>query len=240
MISLIENSSTRIIISIPFGKPRRDVSLNKNNLFSRELVPRPPQKGMTSAFYALNMIRLRIGPYPTGYLQARKIEILASKVRKKISRMDESLPITLEKCIRTFAFFLKKPLEELLAPSPLDTSYSWKVLEYLLYKELYQMQFSSWRPSDPLSSLINSLQGQGPMIVNLHNQNSLPKHIVIIGAETLTSGHDLVHYLDPIDGGKEPKTLPYNELQKTVANVYGEDAECEAEPPFGWQVPFVG
>ncbi len=238
MISLIENNHDSIFISIAAEKPTKETSLTKENMFSRKMIARPAQKGDTSLFYALNIIRFRVGKYPIGFRRLRKIEILASNARKSITNCDQPIRTTLLKCINAFSAYLNKTIA--LHTLPTDDLGLWKALEYILYRELYQMPFSTWTPSEEISSLISSLHDQGPIIVNLYQREKINNHVVIVGAKVETRELEKVYYLSPEDGGKNLNTTTYDTFKKLVLPICGSGTDIEeSHAVFGWQAPFI-
>jgi len=68
-------SSTRYILSLPQGKPNTKISLKNGVADERPRVMQSPQKGDNCAFYAMKILRKRIGPNPgSDYTEARRIE----------------------------------------------------------------------------------------------------------------------------------------------------------------------
>jgi hypothetical protein len=114
-ISLSLNNPDAIFISIAPTKPLSTAICKKETLFSREEVPRPPQKGdLTNLFYALNIIRLRIGKFPDlKFRSQRKIEYVASLARKILSSED-AFSTHVYAAIEKIRLFLDAPLSDIL------------------------------------------------------------------------------------------------------------------------------
>jgi hypothetical protein len=85
-MTIIHSSASQILYAIPPGKPNPDIECTKENLVSRPCVLQPAQKGPTCWYYALNMIRVRIGKHPSeDYRADREIEKILSERRKLIT-----------------------------------------------------------------------------------------------------------------------------------------------------------
>ncbi len=84
--TLIQTESS-FMYSLPEGKPDvRHYPLTLENSDSRPRTRQSSQKGPTCFFYAMNPLRLRIGPNPSPEFQeARAVEKLISDYRKKIT-----------------------------------------------------------------------------------------------------------------------------------------------------------
>ncbi len=247
-ISLSINSTNHLYISIEPTKPVYGTVCSSKTLFSRDCVPRPPQKGdLTNLFYALNIIRLRIGKFPdVHFRQHRKIEYVASLARKILTKEDASSHYVYA-AIEKIQLFLNKLISDTL--KPLDTSKLTPIelLEHLVYKGLYQMDFSIWHPSEPPSSLIESLRVNGPIILNTTlktpgYEHSLSIHkIVIVGVKILTAHESLVYFLDPIDGGHTVYATTYEALSSRTIHI-PKSTETSLEEGleqayYGWQNP---
>jgi hypothetical protein len=85
-MSIIQSSASQILYALPSGKPNSAIECTKENVLSRPRVFQPAQKGPTCWYYALNMIRVRIGKHPSeDYRADREIEIILSQRRKLIT-----------------------------------------------------------------------------------------------------------------------------------------------------------
>lgn len=83
---MIDSGST-FVYNMPRGKPDvKAVPLTPENEHSRPLTEQKTQKGGTCFYYAMNFLRLRVGPNPSPeYAEARKTEVLISGLRKQIT-----------------------------------------------------------------------------------------------------------------------------------------------------------
>jgi hypothetical protein len=240
-ISLSINTPDYLLISIAPTKPDRSTICTVKTLFSRKSVPRTSQKGdLTNLFYALNIIRLRIGKFhERNFRHHRKIEHVTSLARKILSSKDAS-PAHIYAAIEKILLFLGKPLDtSKLAPM--------EMLENLVYKELYEMDFSTWHPTQLINSLIESLRTNGPMILTTslktpgHKHSLITHKIVVVGAQILSPTEGLVYYLDPIDGGHTVYTVPYDTFSSHAIHITKSDESSVEEALeatyWGWQNP---
>lgn len=90
MFSVLTSSDSRILYHIPPTKPDPALPCTPENFFTRKQVPRPEQKGPTCWYYALAILRPRIGKLPSAeFREARRIEAAISTLRKKCSAQAE-------------------------------------------------------------------------------------------------------------------------------------------------------
>lgn len=84
MNGILYSDPSTLILDLPHGKPDPMVPFPKDGPDTRPRVFQSPQKGPNCIFYAMNMLRCRIGPLAgPGREGARKIEKACSTVRKK-------------------------------------------------------------------------------------------------------------------------------------------------------------
>jgi hypothetical protein len=178
MSELVINKSDFIFINIPTGKPEANEICRKSTLFSRKTVERSLPKGNTCYYYALNLIRLRIGKKPSrSYIASREIEIISSNLRKKIT---QASPFSHKGFIQTAITEVFKICESLSIRPPsafldlnLERNYSFRTylktkfaLMDFVYSNMYNMEPVKWAPLDPIESLIYALNHYGPILVN--------------------------------------------------------------------------
>ncbi|MBM3193661.1 MAG: hypothetical protein FJZ59_05465 [Chlamydiae bacterium] len=248
-ISLEINRPNHILISIAPTKPSKTSICTTKTLFSRDFVPRPCQKGsLTDLFYALHIIRLRIGKFPDKrFFYQRKIEVVASSARKILSSKEVTSP-DFRLAIKKICLFLNRPLSSLLDELNISELAPIEIIEHLLYKKLYDMDFCKWRPQEPIYSLIESLRSNGPIICSttltnsrLTRSSTLHK-IVIVGAELVSKSENHVFYLDPLDGGHTLYETSYEKLcahSVSIPRARGciEKALDGESTSWGWQNP---
>jgi hypothetical protein len=86
MTPIVHSSASEILYALPPGKPNPEVPCSKITAFSRPRVEQSAQKGPTCWYYALNMIRLRVGKNPSEDLkEEREIEKIISQRRKLVT-----------------------------------------------------------------------------------------------------------------------------------------------------------
>lgn len=94
-IKILERTDHSILYELPPGKPDPKQPCVKG-LESRDRVYQTSNKGPNCYYYALNMIRRRIGKNPAQeFHQERRIEKLCSEWRKTIQKLDDSFPISI-------------------------------------------------------------------------------------------------------------------------------------------------
>jgi hypothetical protein len=103
------------------GKPNTKIPLENGPKDLRPRVVQNPQKGPNCVFYALNMLRRRIGPNPgSDHIEARRIEKICSNFRKELTQLEDILKIFIPDLIKRFknlgvAVENKKTFEELIS-----------------------------------------------------------------------------------------------------------------------------
>ncbi|MBS0652243.1 MAG: hypothetical protein JSR39_01810 [Verrucomicrobia bacterium] len=87
--SILKSDASSLIYSLPSGKPNTKIPLTSGGEDLRPRVDQAPQAGPNCYYYALNMLRKRIGPNPPKeYEQARRIEKCISSYRKEITQLE--------------------------------------------------------------------------------------------------------------------------------------------------------
>jgi hypothetical protein len=177
MAVLLINTPNFIFLEVPSKKPDPKEPSNRSNLFTRTTVDRPLPKGDTNFYYALNLIRIRIGKNPSRSLASnRRLEMIASNLRKKISSLSHSL---LGDFISASVQQVRLVCEsEGFEISPEIKTVSEKrsfnfddylktktILLDLLYNKLFLMERATWNPSQNIENLIECVNKAGPMIV---------------------------------------------------------------------------
>ncbi len=106
-IAPLADTTSTFIYSMPEGKPDvKNHPLTSENAYSRPMVEQKPQKGHSCLFYALNMLRLRIGPNPSPeYQEARKIEKCVSDFRKNLMVLKDKRRESGSEEVNLIAFF---------------------------------------------------------------------------------------------------------------------------------------
>jgi hypothetical protein len=88
MTPVVHSAASQILYAIPPGKPDPKAFCSKETVYSRPRVVQQAQKGPTCWYYALNMVRARIGKNPSeDFIQEREIEKIVSLRRKLVTRI---------------------------------------------------------------------------------------------------------------------------------------------------------
>lgn len=90
----LEYSSRSVVYELPPGKPDPRLPCMEG-VDKRPRIRQSEQKEGTCAYYAINLVRQRIGPFPTteALRKARENEQICSLWRKKITRLELDFPI---------------------------------------------------------------------------------------------------------------------------------------------------
>lgn len=85
MAQILKTDSTTLIYSLAQGKPDTQFPLIRDQVDNRPRVAQSPQKGPSCYYYAMNMLRERIGANSPDYAAERTIEKKCSDFRKECS-----------------------------------------------------------------------------------------------------------------------------------------------------------
>lgn len=92
MSVLLVSNESKYVFDLPHGKPNTKIPLANGVVDARPRVLQKPQPGNDCFFYAMNILRCRIGPNPgSDYTEARKMESLCSKTYKKFRVLQTEL-----------------------------------------------------------------------------------------------------------------------------------------------------
>lgn len=104
MATILQKTKDSIFYQLPQGKPDPKALCSPSTMSSRSMVPQEPQKGSTCWYYALNMIRDRVGKNPSEEVKdKRHIEVICSERRKAFSmqRALQNQQISIAQALKT-------------------------------------------------------------------------------------------------------------------------------------------
>jgi hypothetical protein len=100
MSTVFVSNSTTYILSLPQGKPNTKIPLQNGPTDDRPRIAQSPQKGPNCTFYAMNMLRRRIGKNPgSDHVEARRIEKLCSDFYKKRTELMHDFEVFIPKLL---------------------------------------------------------------------------------------------------------------------------------------------
>lgn len=185
-MAAVNNSNNSVYCALPLGRPNPSEKFVSFPNDPRSRVIKPAQDGPTCFINALYWMIPRIGKHPDcQHLKERGIEKIVSSFRKERDQNEKSSSEI--KCRVAIAFFDKLGLDDIKKRINYinwadETSYGWMRKATALNRaankqiaSLYGLKFSSWRPSEPISKLIEELKAKGPLLANGYFGNDFYK-----------------------------------------------------------------